>query len=1182
MAQSYDRRINLYINVDGKNVPNNVASIKAELQKIINQQARMTLGSKEYQEQTAKITYLRNILQQHNAEINNIKKGWSLQGMADGFNRYMGLITAFAASATGLIFSFKQIIQAFNDYEERVDNLSALTGLAGDDLEWLSNKAKELSQSTLEGGIRVTQSAKEIIDAFTKTGSARPELLKNKEALVQVTEKAIILSNAAKTELQPAIEALTMVMNQYNVGANQALRIINVLAAGSKEGAGEIPYLTTAFEKAGTVAALANISIESLGAAIETLAPRITQPEIAGRSLKGVLLDLQTGADDTNPAIVGLSTAIENLGKKNLSVTELTKKFGTENINTAQILIANVGELKNYEKAMTGTNVALEQAAINTDNNNAKLAQARNRLNVMTIELGEKLAPALQVSTSGLSYLIKGLSVSIQFFTDHKVLIVSLVSSVIAYNVAIKVATLLESGFNREKGIGLAITKLSVFWNRAASASMLLYQAAVALLAGNYAKAARAMQLFWAFAAMTPVGAITAVVIGLGTALFMLSGRLTAAQKAQQMLNNVNLEAQKNIVEEKIKMKTLLDLARDEKLTKSERLAALNKFIAISPKYFGALTLEAAGTKKADDAIKEYTASLLENARAQAAKEKLIEIEKELLDLENGKGTEPNFWQKGLNAIKAGGNAAAAASFNAVTATNNQIEKQKELEAQKKRLLEITTKQAQAELGGGNNDDKIKIKEKELADAKAIIAKTPAEVAARNAKVEAIQKELDILRKLNAPDLVKAKEKELADAQAIIATTPAEVAARNAKVEAIQKELSALNELGTSKASDKSKKTKKDQADEEIKALEASHNDILAQMIIQYETENWTDERYKFQQLLAEQAFLEEKKKLLQKYGQDTLQVESQISQNRVDLQKSANESFSQLYKEFSDGQEEQQQSLDNEVQAIIDSTNAALDKSKEIQEKEKQMIEQRAQLYQNISGTIVNSLTSMLDGSLDEYSSYGNALILMALDILKQLTPIWAAQIVGGSLATPDSIMTGGIAGIAKFTAMLAIMNGFIAVAEGAVKKGIENKRNSASGSTQKRASGGFMYGQQNYTVSEAGTEWIAPNFMLRHPIIGQIISGLEDWRQNPVSVSSGAFNATKSINTNSGGFGYSSSTNQPFNPSIPQPQFSDESLARWENIVSRFEQMQWDFNFTEFDKIQNRRAIREKQSKL
>ena len=52
--------------------------------------------------------------------------------------------------------------------------------------------------------------------------------------------------------------------------------------------------------------------------------------------------------------------------------------------------------------------------------------------------------------------------------------------------------------------------------------------------------------------------------------------------------------------------------------------------------------------------------------------------------------------------------------------------------------------------------------------------------------------------------------------------------------------------------------------------------------------------------------------------------------------------------------------------------------------------------------------------------------------------------------------------------------------------------------------------------------------------------------------------------------------------NPSSTQPQFSDESLSRWEAIADRFENMEFNFNFTEFEKIQNRRAIREKQSKL
>jgi len=83
---------------------------------------------------------------------------------------------------------FMALVKTFNDYEERVDNLSALTGLAGSSLDWLSQKAKDLSTATLEGGIRVTKGAQKIVGAFIKTGSARPELLKNKEGLAQVTQ----------------------------------------------------------------------------------------------------------------------------------------------------------------------------------------------------------------------------------------------------------------------------------------------------------------------------------------------------------------------------------------------------------------------------------------------------------------------------------------------------------------------------------------------------------------------------------------------------------------------------------------------------------------------------------------------------------------------------------------------------------------------------------------------------------------------------------------------------------------------------------------------------------------------------------------------------------------------------------------------------------------------------------
>lgn len=422
--------------------------LRKALKTLEGQMNRMSRTDPGYQRMQLEARALRH-------EINSVNSGLRSQQSflartADGINKYMGLITAWAAGIAGVSMAVKSAIQGYNDYQERVAALSSLTGLEGDELQYLSDQAKELATSTLEGGVLVTNGSQQIVDAFTKVGSARPELLKNKEALVEVTKNAMILSSASKEDLQPSIEALTMVMNQYNTSATEARRIVNALAAGSKEGAGEIPYLTTAFEKAGTVAADAGLSIETLVATVETLAPRMTAPEIAGRSLKGVLLDLQAGADDTNPAIVGMGTALENLRKKNLSVTELLRIFGTENITTAKILINNVEEFKKYEAAVTGTNVALEQGAVNTATNNARLAQARERFKQISMELGEKLGPAYASIISKSSLMLKSIAAVVDFFIKYGRAIATTVTAIAAYTIAIKVSanwTKIQTGY---------------------------------------------------------------------------------------------------------------------------------------------------------------------------------------------------------------------------------------------------------------------------------------------------------------------------------------------------------------------------------------------------------------------------------------------------------------------------------------------------------------------------------------------------------------------------------------------------------------------------------------------------------------------------------------------------------------------------------------------------------------
>ena len=79
----------------------------------------------------------------------------------------------------------------------------------------------------------------------------------------------------------------------------------------------------------------AGIPIEQLVGTIETLAEKGIKDEVAGTGLKTFFNRLQKGADDTNPKIVGLETALENLQKKQLSVNDRIKMFGEEAFSVA-------------------------------------------------------------------------------------------------------------------------------------------------------------------------------------------------------------------------------------------------------------------------------------------------------------------------------------------------------------------------------------------------------------------------------------------------------------------------------------------------------------------------------------------------------------------------------------------------------------------------------------------------------------------------------------------------------------------------------------------------------------------------------------------------------------------------------------------------------------------------------
>jgi len=74
MAKSSTRRINIYIN--GKEVEATVKSIRSEMNKLINEQNRMVVGSDQYIAHAKKIQTLRGYLQEHSQNIGAVANSW--------------------------------------------------------------------------------------------------------------------------------------------------------------------------------------------------------------------------------------------------------------------------------------------------------------------------------------------------------------------------------------------------------------------------------------------------------------------------------------------------------------------------------------------------------------------------------------------------------------------------------------------------------------------------------------------------------------------------------------------------------------------------------------------------------------------------------------------------------------------------------------------------------------------------------------------------------------------------------------------------------------------------------------------------------------------------------------------------------------------------------------------------
>lgn len=580
-------------------------------------------GSAEWRKYQEQLKLVNAEIRKVNGEIRETQ-GW-LTRFNNGFSKWGGLLASTAAAITGVSMALSVLRKNRDEKESSAANLKALTGLDDDSIQWLKRQAEILSTSMDKTKLRVTQSSKDILEAYMLVGSAKPDLLTNKEALNAVTIEAMRLASAAKMDLKDAVEAITVSLNQYSAGADQAGRFTNVLAAGSQKGSAGVVSQAAAIVKAGVSASGAKVQFEELVGTIEMLGEKGIKDEVAGTGLKKFFLVLQTGAKETNPAIVGLDKALENLQKKRMSAKTIKDIFGEEGYNVAKILIDNTAKVKEYTKAVTGTNVAMIQAAINSDTNEAKMAQYKNQIKEAGIQLMEKLNPSLSALTGWTTKLIKAAPALIDWTQQYGRTIVYAGTVLTTYIVAKKLHWFWLNKVKTETGQYILVQKLKQFWDKAVTASTWLYIAATSVLTGRVKQARLAMQAFFLVTKFHPLGLLLTVITAVAGGIYLFATRTKKAKTLTEEFFSA-------ISEERNELNKIYNQLLKTNEKTAERTRLINEFNSGFGKYLTNLLDEKSTVDDIKKAYKEATAAMNDHYARELLASKQSEIVKESLD----------------------------------------------------------------------------------------------------------------------------------------------------------------------------------------------------------------------------------------------------------------------------------------------------------------------------------------------------------------------------------------------------------------------------------------------------------------------------------------------------------------------------------------------------------------------
>ena len=553
-------------------------------------------------------------LKEVNARIKELKgtatqTGLSISKLADGFNRYAGMAAGAIATLTGMTLTMRQCVDEYAKMEEAESQAIKYTGMTREEVKQLNEQFKQMDTRTpreelnrLAGeagklGITGVDNVREFVEAANQINVALGEDL-GEEAVNQIGKLSQMFGDESRS-LRDNMLAIGSAVNQV-----------------AQSTSASEPYLVEFTARMGGVGKQAGMSVTDIMGFASALDQNMLRSEMASTALSGLILriyqepakyarlaqmDVEEFTSlmqtDVNAAVISFLEALNKMGGM-AQIAPVLKEMqlsGAEAASVISTLAGNVDlvrrEQENANKAFAeGTSITNEY---NVQNNTvqAGLEKARKSFQEVRIELGERLQPVMKNLISFGSLTVKGLLSLIKAFDDYRGVIVTTTTAVGLYTAAVNASVIAD--------------KAKVLWTGRIVTGM---KSLFTLLRANP----------WGIAA-TAVGVLTGLFID-------LKRKQDSVTESMRSMERINKTATEDYDRQASKVEWLTSTIRAEHIAQEQRIKALNELKSIIPGYNGMLDDEGRLTNDNTEAIKAYLTQLEKQIKLKAAQEELEEL----------------------------------------------------------------------------------------------------------------------------------------------------------------------------------------------------------------------------------------------------------------------------------------------------------------------------------------------------------------------------------------------------------------------------------------------------------------------------------------------------------------------------------------------------------------------------